>query len=134
MERLGMVVDVSHLNDRGMEELLGFAGKPFAASHSNARAALHGQQCAKLPSVQSRFQLRNGAAGREAAPTGIRLPVKTGGPMVKERIIAKKPELVNKPLTKCVDFSKLFPPRPPQPLEILGFCSFSLFLQTAPSF
>ena len=38
MERLGMVVDVSHLNDRGMEELLGFAGKPFAASHSNARA------------------------------------------------------------------------------------------------
>lgn len=34
----GMVVDVSHLNDRGMEELLGFAGKPFAASHSNARA------------------------------------------------------------------------------------------------
>lgn len=38
MERLGMIVDVSHLNDRGVEELLGFAGKPFAASHSNARA------------------------------------------------------------------------------------------------
>lgn len=38
MERLGMVVDVSHLNDRGFEELLGFAKKPFAASHSNARA------------------------------------------------------------------------------------------------
>ena len=38
MERLGMVVDVSHLNDRGVEELLGFAGRPFAASHSNARA------------------------------------------------------------------------------------------------
>lgn len=38
MERQGIVVDVSHLNDRGFEELLGFAQKPFAASHSNARA------------------------------------------------------------------------------------------------
>lgn len=38
MERQGIIVDVSHLNDRGFEELLGFAKKPFAASHSNARA------------------------------------------------------------------------------------------------
>lgn len=38
MERLGIIVDVSHLNDRGFEELLSFAQKPFAASHSNARA------------------------------------------------------------------------------------------------
>ena len=38
MERLGMLVDVSHLNDRGFEELLGFAKRPFVASHSNARA------------------------------------------------------------------------------------------------
>lgn len=38
MERLGVIVDVSHLNDRGFEDLLGFAKKPFVASHSNARA------------------------------------------------------------------------------------------------
>lgn len=38
MERQGMIVDVSHLNDRGFEELLSFAQKPFVASHSNARA------------------------------------------------------------------------------------------------
>lgn len=38
MERRNILVDVSHLNDRGFEELLGFARKPFAASHSNARA------------------------------------------------------------------------------------------------
>ncbi|MDE7260887.1 MAG: membrane dipeptidase [Oscillospiraceae bacterium] len=37
MERRGVLVDVSHLNDRGFEELLGFARKPFVASHSNAR-------------------------------------------------------------------------------------------------
>lgn len=38
MEERGMVVDVSHLNDRGFEELLGIAKKPFVASHSNARS------------------------------------------------------------------------------------------------
>ena len=38
MERQNILVDVSHLNDRGFEELLGFARRPFAASHSNARA------------------------------------------------------------------------------------------------
>ena len=38
LERWGILADVSHLNDRGFEELLGFAKKPFAASHSNARA------------------------------------------------------------------------------------------------
>lgn len=38
MEERGIVVDVSHLNDRGFEELLGMAQKPFVASHSNARS------------------------------------------------------------------------------------------------
>lgn len=37
MERQGIVVDVSHLNDRGFHDLLEVAQKPFAASHSNAR-------------------------------------------------------------------------------------------------
>lgn len=38
MERLCMAVDVSHLSDAGFWELCEFAKKPFAASHSNARA------------------------------------------------------------------------------------------------
>lgn len=38
LERLGVLVDVSHLNDRGFEDLLSVAEKPFVASHSNARA------------------------------------------------------------------------------------------------
>ena len=38
MEHTGMAVDVSHLNDRGFWELCDFASRPFAASHSNARA------------------------------------------------------------------------------------------------
>lgn len=38
MERLGMIVDVSHLSDAGFYDVLACTGKPFVASHSNARA------------------------------------------------------------------------------------------------
>lgn len=38
MERCGILVDVSHLNDPGFEDLLAVAQKPFLATHSNARA------------------------------------------------------------------------------------------------
>ena len=37
MERLGMIVDVSHLSDRGFYDVLACTQKPFVASHSNAR-------------------------------------------------------------------------------------------------
>jgi membrane dipeptidase len=38
MEELGMIVDVSHLSDRGFYDVLQIAKRPFVASHSNARA------------------------------------------------------------------------------------------------
>ena len=38
MEEHRMVVDVSHLNDRGFSDLVEVATRPFAASHSNARS------------------------------------------------------------------------------------------------
>jgi membrane dipeptidase len=37
-ESLGIVVDVSHLSDRGTEDVLETSTKPIIASHSNARA------------------------------------------------------------------------------------------------
>ncbi|MDR1020288.1 MAG: dipeptidase, partial [Synergistaceae bacterium] len=37
-ERLGMVLDISHLNDEGVSDLAAFTKKPFIASHSNCRA------------------------------------------------------------------------------------------------
>lgn len=37
MERIGMIVDVSHLSDAGFYDVLSVAKKPFVASHSNAR-------------------------------------------------------------------------------------------------
>ena len=38
MERLGMIPDVSHLSDDGIQDVCSLAQKPFCASHSNARA------------------------------------------------------------------------------------------------
>jgi membrane dipeptidase len=38
MNRLGMVIDVSHLNAKGVEDVLEVSTMPIIASHSNARA------------------------------------------------------------------------------------------------
>lgn len=38
MQRLGMIVDVSHLGDAGIYDVLRCTDRPFVASHSNARA------------------------------------------------------------------------------------------------
>jgi len=40
MESAGMIVDVSHLSDRGIRDMAVLARKPFIASHSDARALL----------------------------------------------------------------------------------------------
>lgn len=38
MNRLGMIIDVSHLSDQGFYDVAALSEKPFVASHSNARA------------------------------------------------------------------------------------------------
>lgn len=38
MERMGMIVDVSHLSDAGFYDVVKYTKKPFVASHSNARS------------------------------------------------------------------------------------------------
>jgi membrane dipeptidase len=37
MNRLGMIIDVSHLSDQGFHDVAALSEKPFVASHSNAR-------------------------------------------------------------------------------------------------
>ena len=41
MEERGMMIDVSHLSDRGFYDVYENTKKPFLASHSNARAVTH---------------------------------------------------------------------------------------------
>lgn len=38
MERMGMIVDVSHLSDAGFYDVIKYTKRPFVASHSNARS------------------------------------------------------------------------------------------------
>lgn len=38
MERIGMIIDVSHLSDAGFYDVWKYTKRPFVASHSNARA------------------------------------------------------------------------------------------------
>ena len=58
LERSGILVDVSHLNDRGFDDLLKIAQKPFAASHSNARSVCGHRR--NLTDEQIREMVRQG--------------------------------------------------------------------------
>ena len=51
-------MDVSHLNDRGFEDLLAVAKKPFVASHSNARSVCAHRR--NLPDEFIREMVRRG--------------------------------------------------------------------------
>lgn len=41
MEKLGIIVDVSHLNNQGFRDVCEIANKPFIASHSNAKSIIN---------------------------------------------------------------------------------------------
>ena len=41
MEEMNMLIDVSHLNDEGFQDVVKYTNKPFIASHSNSRS-IHG--------------------------------------------------------------------------------------------
>jgi len=60
MERLGMLVDASHLCDQALDELLAVARRPVVASHSNSRSVL-----------AHRRNLTDGQAERIAATGGL---------------------------------------------------------------
>lgn len=80
MEELGMIPDVSHMSDAGIEDMLQITRKPFVASHSNARVLCsHGRNltddflrrmgekgCVIGANFYSEF-LRNGAEFSETA-------------------------------------------------------------------
>ena len=58
MEELGMIPDVSHMSDEGIDNLLQIAKKPFVASHSNARTL-----CGHPRNLTDEFLRRMGEKG-----------------------------------------------------------------------
>lgn len=77
MQRMGMIVDVSHLSDAGFWDVARHTKKPFVASHSNARAVCN--QVRNLTDEMIRtLGERGGVTGLnfcadflETAPTGV---------------------------------------------------------------
>lgn len=63
MERMGMIVDVSHLSDAGFWDVLAHTKKPFVASHSNARAV-----CGHVRNLTDEMI---GALGERGGVTGL---------------------------------------------------------------
>ena len=58
MERCGILIDVSHLNDAGLADVFETAERPFLATHSNARAICAHRR--NLTDVQIKEMVRRG--------------------------------------------------------------------------
>ena len=68
MNRLGMLIDVSHLSDQGFYDVAELSEKPFVASHSNARAVTN--HCRNLTDDMLRkLAERGGVTGINFEPT-----------------------------------------------------------------
>lgn len=74
MERLGMIIDVSHLSDDGFYDVLEHTSRPFVASHSNARAlAVHPRNL--TDSMLRSLADRGGVAGANFYNRFLAVPV-----------------------------------------------------------
>lgn len=70
MERLGMIIDVSHLSDKGFYDIYEHTTKPFVASHSNARTL--GSHCRNLTDDMIRkLANRGGVTGLNYCPAFV---------------------------------------------------------------
>ncbi len=67
MERLGMIIDISHLGDAGIRDVFSHTVRPFVASHSNARA-LAGHPRNLTDDMIRQLGLRGGVAGINYCP------------------------------------------------------------------
>ncbi|WP_331654674.1 dipeptidase [Anaerosporobacter sp.] len=68
MERLGIIIDVSHLSDAGFYDVLRYTKKPFVASHSNAMHCCN--NCRNLTDdMIRRLSERGGVTGINFCPS-----------------------------------------------------------------
>lgn len=95
MEELGMIPDVSHLSDAGFYDVLSVTKKPFAASHSNARAV---SPCVRnmTDDMIRRLADRGGVMGLNFCPDFLEeKPLGMSNPGSIESIIRHAKHIVN---------------------------------------
>ena len=68
MEELGMIVDVSHLSDAGIYDILDVMKKPFMASHSNARGV-----CNHARNLSDRSQKNAASESKQQSAVVVKL-------------------------------------------------------------
>lgn len=79
MERMGMIIDVSHLSDAGFYDVLRQTKKPFTASHSNARSVCGWVRNMTDNMIRSLVQ-RGGVIGLNFCPDFLTYPSVPGKP------------------------------------------------------
>lgn len=79
MERLGIILDVAHLGDKGIFDVLEHAKRPFVASHSNARA-ICGHTRNLTDEMIRGLAEKGGVMGMNYCPSFLRDPEKWGSP------------------------------------------------------
>ncbi|HEY8496697.1 MAG TPA: dipeptidase [Limnochordales bacterium] len=90
MNRLGMVVDVSHLSERGFWDVLEISQHPIIASHSNARAVCDHRR--NLYDAQIRaLAERGGVMGMNFCPEFLR----SDGPATLDDVVRHIDHIVN---------------------------------------
>ena len=72
-ESLNMIIDLSHLSDEGVDDVLSITSCPLIASHSNARAVAHNNRNLKDEHLKE-IARRGGVVGLMPAVSLTRIP------------------------------------------------------------
>lgn len=95
MERIGMIIDVSHLSDAGFYDVLRLTKKPFVASHSNARS-ISGWVRNMTDDMIRKLAERGGVIGLNFCPDFLTYPSEPGKPVgTVEAVIRHAKHIVN---------------------------------------
>lgn len=120
MQRMGMIVDVSHLSDAGFYDVLTHTDRPFVASHSNARAV-----CGNVRNLTDdmirKLALRGGVMGLNFCPSFLDEGAEESGKPVLEAIVRHAKHIVNTGGIECLGLGSDFDGIPtPKGLEGAG--------------
>lgn len=108
MERLGMIIDVSHLSDAGFYDIYEHTKKPFVASHSNARTI-----CNNVRNLTDdmiiKLSNRGGVTGMNFCPDFLTSPTeKEKNPGTIDAIVSHVKHIVNTGGSECVGLGSDF--------------------------
>ncbi len=108
MERIGMIIDTSHLSDAGFYDVLQYTKKPFVASHSNARAVCNNIRNLTDDMIR-KLADRGGVTGLNfAADFLTEMPQGQENPGTMEAVIAHAKHIVNVGGIECLGLGSDF--------------------------